>query len=169
MPQIACYPNKCLYQPCIEVVSNPATAECVDRLKSAVNVIQTCLGLAANQLGENLRIFIMKISGALTIVVNPRIISASEEMVVEREYCLSLPDVSRLVERHSRVHVAFENEEFATQELPLSHGVFSEARVFQHELDHLDGITILERAGQGLLSANKLKAMTRKYRGWRYV
>jgi len=103
------------------------------------------VGLAATQVGilRRLLVFQAGSDGEPTALVNPEIEWVSEEGVVAEEGCLSLPRVSLDVERplHARVRGAdLEGAELRIEASGL------EARVLQHEIDHLDGVLILDRA-----------------------
>jgi peptide deformylase len=76
------------------------------------------------------------------VLVNPRLVDTSDERVSDDEGCLSLQGVVIPVERHERVTVEARDPEGNDVRLELE-GL--PARVAQHELDHLDGILILDR------------------------
>jgi peptide deformylase len=103
------------------------------------------VGLAATQLGILRRLLVFQAGhdGEPTALVNPEIEWLSEEAVVAEEGCLSLPRVSMDVERplHARVRgLDVDGEALVIEASGL------EARVLQHEMDHLDGVLILDRA-----------------------
>ncbi|HKP17320.1 MAG TPA: peptide deformylase [Gaiellaceae bacterium] len=104
------------------------------------------LGLAANQVGVLRRVFVFRLDeeeeGEPVAAVNPQIVDASAEREQEDEGCLSLRRVLVPVERHLSLTLEAQNEEGEPIRLELS-GL--DARVVQHELDHLDGVLILER------------------------
>jgi peptide deformylase len=102
------------------------------------------IGLAATQLGilHRLLVYRAHIEDPLTALVNPVIEWAGEELETLEEGCLSLPGVHVDVGRPSRVRVRARDA--AGEELVVeAEGL--EARVIQHEIDHLDGILILDR------------------------
>jgi peptide deformylase len=102
------------------------------------------IGLAATQLGVLHRVLVYRAysDDPLTALVNPAIEWASEELETLEEGCLSLPGVHVEVERPARVRV--QARDAAGNELVVeAEGL--EARVIQHEIDHLDGILILDR------------------------
>jgi peptide deformylase len=105
------------------------------------------LGLAATQLGVMHRLFVFRVgAGApLVAVANPRLEWSSDEQETAEEGCLSLPRVLVDVERplHVRVHAQDERGEPIVLE---ASGL--EARVIQHEMDHLDGVLILDRTSK---------------------
>src|ERR1700754_3910266 len=102
------------------------------------------VGLAATQLGVLRRLLVFQ-AGAdsePTALVNPEIEWASEELALAEEGCLSLPRVTMDVERPLFVRVSGRDAEGEPISIEAS-GL--EARVLQHEIDHLDGILILDR------------------------
>jgi peptide deformylase len=102
------------------------------------------VGLAATQLGVMHRLLVYR-AGAdapLVTVVNPSLEWTSQEQEVAEEGCLSLPGVVVDVERALHVRVTARDEHGEEMLLEAS-GL--EARVLQHEIDHLDGVLILDR------------------------
>jgi peptide deformylase len=102
------------------------------------------VGLAATQLGVLHRVLVCRAysEDPLTVLVNPVIEWASDEQELAEEGCLSLPGVHVEVERAVSIRVRAQDEhgteiEVEAEGLP--------ARVIQHEIDHLDGILILDR------------------------
>jgi peptide deformylase len=103
------------------------------------------VGLAATQLGILRRLLVFQAGpdGEPTALVNPVIEWLSEtDLAIAEEGCLSLPRVSMDVERPLYVRVSGRDAEGAAIEIEAS-GL--EARVLQHEIDHLDGVLILDR------------------------
>jgi peptide deformylase len=103
------------------------------------------VGLAATQVGMLRRVLVFQAGpdSEPTALVNPRVEWLSEEAVVAEEGCLSLPRVSMDVERP--LHARFSGHDTAGESIEIEASGL-EARVLQHELDHLDGILILDRA-----------------------
>ncbi|HLH13877.1 MAG TPA: peptide deformylase [Solirubrobacteraceae bacterium] len=102
------------------------------------------VGLAATQLGVLHRVLVYKayVDDPLTALVNPVLEWTSDELEAGEEGCLSLPGVHVEVERHARVRVRAQDETGKPLALDAE-GL--EARVIQHEIDHLDGVLILDR------------------------
>jgi peptide deformylase len=102
------------------------------------------VGLAANQAGVLRRVFVFRRGeeDELVAAVNPRIVSPSDERGTDDEGCLSLQQVLVPVERHCSLTLEAQDTEGGQLRLELG-GL--EARVVQHELDHLDGVLILDR------------------------
>src|SRR4051794_33082361 len=103
-----------------------------------------CVGLAATQLGEMVRIVVVDVSehpkattsNGRLVLVNPRIVHA-EGAKVGREGCLSIPELTANVRRATTIELAHDDG------MVRSEGF--EARCLQHELDHLDGRLFLDR------------------------
>jgi peptide deformylase len=101
-------------------------------------------GLAATQLGVMHRVFVYRAEpdAPIGVLVNPAIEWTSEETVLGEEGCLSIPGVWVEVERPEQVRMrGF--DETGREQLVEADGM--EARVLQHELDHLDGVLMLDR------------------------
>ena len=99
-------------------------------------------GLAANQVGVLRRVFVFRNGEDVTALVNPRIVDESDEREVDTEGCLSLANVRVPVERALGVAVEATDPSGADVRLELEG---FPARVVQHELDHLDGVLMLDR------------------------
>ena len=101
------------------------------------------IGLAGNQAGVLQRVFVFRTEDEEPrAAVNPVIVDRSEELATDEEGCLSLQGVLVPVERHVAVTLEAQDGEGASYRIELE-GLG--ARVVQHELDHLDGVLILER------------------------
>jgi len=102
------------------------------------------VGLAANQVGLLRRFFVYRVSdeGPLQALVNPVIEWSSDEEETFEEGCLSLPQVVVEVTRPAQIRVSAQDGFGEPLKLEVD-GL--EARVIQHELDHLDGVLIIDR------------------------
>ena len=105
------------------------------------------IGLAATQVGRMHRLLVYRteLEGAVAALVNPVLEWASKDKESSEEGCLSLPGVGVEVERpvHVRVKAL---DEYGKPVLVEASGL--EARVIQHEIDHLDGVLILDRTSR---------------------
>ena len=123
------------------------------------------VGLAAPQVGDLRRFLVADPGGEdeegnpergtnLFVLINPVIVEASEELMVWEEGCLSLPEFWQEVDRPRQIRVAFQDVEGNAHET-----VFEDfpAIVVQHEMDHLDGITLVEK-GSRFKKSRYLKA-----------
>jgi len=111
------------------------------------DLLDTCnqpgrAGVAANQIGVDLRVFSYSVDGQLGYIINPRITSYSEQTEVMDEGCLSVPGLWKTVERSSSVTITGFQLDGAEIEMEAK-GLL--AQVFQHECDHLDGMLYLDR------------------------
>lgn len=117
---------------------NELMREIILNLKETLREHKTGVGLAAPQIGYNKRIFVINFNGDLRTFINP-VISEANNLTLNREGCLSLPGKEYIRPRHSKITVMYQT--------PLgkieSRQMFGLAAfVFQHELDHLDGLLI---------------------------
>ncbi|HLB72522.1 MAG TPA: peptide deformylase [Sedimentisphaerales bacterium] len=105
------------------------------------------VGLAAPQVGVSLRLFIISLDGTaenVRVYVNPRVTPIGELDTID-EGCLSVPGVYTKIPRYKRCEVAatdLDGNEFTEQ----AEGLYS--RALQHEYDHIEGTTIVNRMGQ---------------------
>lgn len=100
------------------------------------------VGLAANQVGRLRRVLVAAIEEDEYVIVNPVIEASSDETEVLAEGCLSIPGIHVEVERPVAVTVSGQDASGGNLRLEAE-GLL--ARVFQHEVDHLDGVLILDR------------------------
>ncbi|SRR6266487_2909343 len=101
------------------------------------------IGLAATQVGVLRRVFVFQPDeGVDAAVVNPEIVERSDETANDDEGCLSLQGVTAPVERSVRVTLVGRNERGEDVRYELDE---TPARIAQHELDHLDGVLIIDR------------------------
>lgn len=110
------------------------------------------VGLAGNQVGIDHRIIVVDFLGSPRVMLNPTIIEESKEKRKLYEGCLSLPGIERAVVRSTYIKVRYMDLEGKTQTLELfpkeprdapSHELVS--RIIQHEVDHLDGVLIIDK------------------------
>ena len=100
------------------------------------------VGLAATQVGILRRFFVATLDGEDRVLVNPVVTPVGSDVEVEQEGCLSLGPLRLPVERAARVKVEAKDETGEPVSLELEG---ADARVVQHELDHLDGTLIIDR------------------------
>jgi peptide deformylase len=134
--------------PLLKQVAAPAQPDDVERV--AADLIDTmrafpgCVGLAAPQIGELVRIAVIDLTGhrkvpeptGLVVLTNPRVVNA-EGSEVAREGCLSIPELTANVRRATEITVEHADGTLRTSGF--------EARCVLHEIDHLDGILFLDR------------------------
>ncbi len=124
-------------------------ADLVADLVDTMRASPACVGLAAPQIGVSRRAFALDVSEhpkttvchGLVVLFDPVIVEASGRKV-GREGCMSVPDLTADVARHTSIVVAGTSPE-GERRVIATEGF--EARAFQHEIDHLDGLLILDR------------------------
>jgi peptide deformylase len=143
--QIRQYPEPVLREPAREVSEFSddlvALVERMTRLMDDANGV----GLAGNQVGLLRRVLVYRPDredAEARALVNPTIVERSDELVTDEEGCLSLGPLRVPVERHARVTVAAQD---AHGEPVRVEAGDLEARILQHEIDHLDGVLIIDR------------------------
>ncbi|HEY4137739.1 MAG TPA: peptide deformylase [Casimicrobiaceae bacterium] len=100
------------------------------------------LGLAAPQVGSGFRVIVVSFERKVHALINPRITWRSDETRVETEGCLSIPGFWTPMRRHTEIEVEFRDLYF--NEATTGRVTGLAAAVLQHEIDHLDGITIVD-------------------------
>jgi len=131
-------------------------AELVKQMRETMRQAQG-VGLSANQIGLDLRFFVAQMPQDISInrhnpyksvfytIFNPEIIKFSKEKDVMEEGCLSVPEVSGLVERPEKI--TFIGQDKNGKKIKIkAWGIL--ARIFQHEIDHLNGILFIDKAKQ---------------------
>jgi peptide deformylase len=101
------------------------------------------VGLAANQVGRLKRILVAAVEDQEYVIVNPTIEERARSTEMDLEGCLSIPGIQVEVERPTAVTVSGQDASGAPLRLEEASGLL--ARVLQHEIDHLDGVLILDR------------------------
>jgi len=141
--------NKILRKKSTNIVINKTIISLAKNMKNTM-MEQDGLGLAGPQVGINKRIFVFlfdienfikKTSNNKKIIacINPKIIFKSKEKNQSKEGCLSLPNLQKNISRFNEILLTFTNEKKKELKLKLK-GL--NARIVQHEIDHLDGILI---------------------------
>lgn len=102
-------------------------------------------GIAAPQVGRSERVCLALIGRKMTALINPEIIAKSNEMTIAEEGCLSLPGIWINVARSEEVTLSFMTLDGKKREMRLQGW---DARVVQHEVDHLEGRLIVDYVKQ---------------------
>lgn len=118
-------------------------------------------GLAAPQVARTERVFVMKRGETVIACFNPEIVKASKVMVYEEEGCLSFPGMFPRVGRAYDIVARWQDERGNVWDADLKR---IDARCFQHELDHLDGKTLLDRAAAVAITLARKNAAARRER-----
>lgn len=145
LAQIRQFGDPVLRTPALEITRfDEALRDEAERM-AAIMIDARGVGLAAPQVGSVRRLVVIRAGEDAPVVAlcNPRIVWRSEEEETDSEGCLSIGEISVDVPRAVAIRV--EAQDVEGEPLELQPEGF-EARVIQHELDHLDGILILDRA-----------------------
>ena len=149
--------NPDLLEVCVDVdVKSNETMAMIHDMAATVQDIGEIAGLAANQIGYKKRILFYQVvpsrgdahnpdGVAASFLLNPYYKPVGKEKITRWEACLSTPGLAAEVERYATVHltaIGWKGQEFYEVN-QLVHGY--EARVLQHEIDHLDGIMYLSK------------------------
>ena len=137
--------NKVLYQPAkaVEDFAHPSRNEFLAGQMFSLMKKNYGIGLAAPQIGLRQRLFVMEVDQVKRVCYNPEVTESSADLTEYTEGCLSFPRDECTIKRPSAVTVRYQDVTGTWIEEQLQ-GL--EARCFQHELDHLDGITMHDRA-----------------------
>ena len=104
-------------------------------------------GLAAPQVGKNIRVFVVTHEKKSLFLINPKITKKSWGKIVDEEGCLSVVNekgelIFGRVARHKKINISFYNEKGDLKKISVDKFL---ARVIQHENDHLDGILFVDK------------------------
>jgi peptide deformylase len=137
------YPNDFLRTKTQEVkdFSDPNLERLIKDMAKAME-INKGIGLAAPQVGSNLKLCIVRVDNELYILINPKITSFSRKKDFFEEGCLSFPGKYFQIERPIKVKVKARDPK--GKKIKIKAGGLL-ARVIQHEIDHLDGVLIIDR------------------------
>lgn len=160
--EIKKYGEECLGKESVPV--EKITDELLEILNNMVETMHNAegVGLAAPQVGINERFFVIDIGdGVERKIINPEILSFSEEISEADEGCLSVPGIYRKVKRAYEIKVKYTNENGEIKEEIMTGFL---AKAFQHEFDHLSGTLFIERISpmSKKMIAQKLKHLKRE-------
>ena len=120
------------------------TADILDLAKDMIEIMNKNdgIGLSACQVGKNIRMFVIlsELSSDKKVFINPEIIKISKKTEILEEGCLSLPGITLLIKRAKSLKIKAIDEHGKQFKLKAKDLL---ARVIQHELDHLNGILII--------------------------
>ena len=135
----------------VVTVTDPSIQQLIDQMLITVGAAHG-VGIAAPQLGHSLRVVVIASRPNLryphaplmepTVLINPVLLAASDDLEMGWEGCLSVPGVRGRVPRHGRVEVAYCDRQGQPHQQVWTGFV---ARIVQHEIDHLEGKVFLDR------------------------
>jgi len=144
-----------------------AVSVITDELKQLIaSMIETMksrdgVGLAAPQVGISKRLIVMQTDSGFFGFINPKIIKTGSAKSIDEEGCLSIPDVRLNIVRADEIEVAALDIEGKVIKIQAADLI---ARIFQHEIDHLDGILITDRYNRLLDLWENVKKRLRRYK-----
>ncbi len=127
-----------------DLVQDPLSEDIQSLLPQMVETMhkENGVGLAAPQINRSIRLAIAEVDDKIYYLINPEITSYSQEKIVFEEGCLSLPGQFFPIVRSEEITVRYQNEKGLPKKMRASGFL---AIVIQHEVDHLDGILIINR------------------------
>ncbi len=142
MLELVTFPNDILRKKS-KPIANPTD----DKIKNLVSEMTKTLrahkgvGLAAPQIGENIKLCIIEIEDEFFVLINPEIKKLSGNIITAEEGCLSIPGEFMGVERYEKIKVKAIDIN-GKKQIIRARGFF--ARALQHEIDHLEGTLIID-------------------------
>ncbi len=144
----------------LEEIKSPAIQNLIKKMKQAVSKKEEAAAVAAPQIGQSLRIFVItnsiffpktedekeekkKADYGFTVFVNPRILKKSREQKLMTEGCLSVENIYGTVKRSDKIKIEAHDEN-GKRFIKSGSGLF--AQVIQHEMDHLEGVLFTDKA-----------------------
>ena len=126
-------------------IKDPLDAEVQKIIPEMIRVMEkeNGVGLAAPQVGLSVRLCLVQDENQVHVLINPQITAKSTKKIMMEEGCLSFPGTFCPISRPESVKVRFLDESGVEKKLKAG-GIL--ARAIQHEIDHLDGILIIDRA-----------------------
>lgn len=126
----------------LETIASPDFSELISDMEYTMKKSDG-VGLAAPQIGQNVRMVIVNSENGILHLINPEITKKSWAKETGEEGCLSVPKTFGKVVRHKKINCIFSDANGDKRKIQAS-GLF--ARIIQHELDHLDGILFIDKA-----------------------
>ena len=138
-------PNPILNQK-TQIVTNASDKYIQDTIERMFFTMQTegehAVGLSAPQVGISLQICTIKFNNSNISLLNPKIEKLSKDTIISKESCLSIPNKQIKVERHKKIMVSYQDRMGIKRKIKTG-GFLS--ILLQHEIDHLNGILIVDK------------------------
>lgn len=126
----------------VEEITTPEFQKYLDEL-AVVMIKSGGVGIASPQVGRNVRVIVVEAKHGPDFFINPEITKKSEALADSEEGCLSVPGKYGIVSRHKKVTMSALNRHGRRVELEGKNFL---SFVYQHEIDHLDGILFIDKA-----------------------
>lgn len=128
----------------VERVVDPTAPEIRALIPEMIETMRKAdgVGLAAPQIDRSISMCVIEINGVVSVYFNPKIIRMSEEKVIFEEGCLSLPGEFFPIERSEKIVIRYDDTAGKSRKLTATGFL---AIVLQHEIDHLEGMLIIDR------------------------
>ena len=140
---IVLHPNKILREKAEKVEKiDKEVKELVKEMKK-IMIQHNGVGLAANQIGKNLSIFVAYDNKKFYTFINPQIVKFFGKEKIMEEGCLSIPNVWGQIKRYEGVVVSYQDL-FGKNKKLRTKGLL--AQIIQHEIDHLNGVLFIDKA-----------------------
>jgi len=140
------HPNQELFTKLLDIPKKDIKSDTFTQIGSSMLEIlrdRGGVGLSANQVGLPFRMCVVELDGNNPLIlINPRVIKMSDKMVKSQEGCLSLPGATAVINRHKSVTVEYED---VTGETKIEEATALLSCCLQHEIDHLNGILMINR------------------------
>jgi len=124
-----------------EIKANELKGLCADMIKTMKE--KDGVGLAAPQIGKNIRLIVINTKNGVKIMINPKITKKSWAKELNEEGCLSVPGVYGKVKRNKKINCVYLDKRGQKTKIQAQ-GLLS--FVIQHEIEHLDGILFIDKA-----------------------
>jgi len=147
--EIVTYPAKVLSRPARRIKPGEYDLQQLYKDRQEAMTVYVGIGLAAPQIGKGIRFIVAedRRTGERRPYVNPQIVEFSNDQEIGPEGCLSFPGLVGDIPRAKQIKIRYQDLDFNTIEEEES-GFY--ARVLQHEVDHLNGVLLIDRAIDGL-------------------
>jgi len=126
----------------VDEILNDDFQKYLDKLIRTMRV-EDGVGIASPQIGKNIRAIVVDLGRNTECYINPEITKTSKKMIDSEEGCLSVPEKYGIVKRHKKISMRALNRHGREVKMDLKN---FPAIVFQHEIDHLDGILFIDKA-----------------------
>ena len=143
--EVLIHPNSELRKKSVEVnisdIGTPRLSKLIEELKETM-ALENGVGIAAPQIGVHERVIIVDDGQGSHVFINPVIVRRSIWKIESEEGCLSVPGIFGIVRRHRNVAIEALNEDGKRVRIQADR---FPSTVFQHEIDHLDGILFIDK------------------------